>query len=114
VKKLVSIRFPPVIKFLLRINFNDIENPTIQTLTQISDKLSEEGYSLPTKINLISSKGPDPQLIFTPIRFLSEEVGNEISIFRDSIFFNTIKNTVHGMSKSYLKFLKISSFYQKN
>jgi len=87
VKKLVSIRFPPVIKFLLRINFNDIENPTIQTLTQISDKLSEEGYSLPTKINLISSKGPDPQLIFTPIRFLSEEVGNEISIFRDSIYF---------------------------
>ncbi len=84
---MVTIRFKPIIKFLLRINFNSIENPTIQTLTEISENLSREGYSHPTKINLISSKGPDPQLIFAPIRFLSEEVGNEISIFRDSIYF---------------------------
>ena len=84
---MVTIHYAPIIKFLLRINFDNIDNPTIQTLTEISENLSEAGYSNPTKINLISSKGPDPQLIFAPIRFLSGEEGNEILIFRDSIYF---------------------------
>lgn len=84
---MVTIHYAPIIKFLLRINFDNIDNPTIQTLTEISINLSNVGYSQPTRINLISSKGPDPQLIFAPIRFLSEEEGNEILIFRDSIYF---------------------------
>jgi len=84
---MVHCLYPPIIKFILRIDFAEIENPTIETLTDISRKLSREGYSEPTKIKLISSKGPDSQLIFAPIRFLSEEEGNEILIFRDSIYF---------------------------
>lgn len=84
---MVHCLYPPIIKFILRIYFAEIENPTIETLTDISRKLSSEGYSEPTKIKLISSKGPDSQLIFAPIRFLSEEEGNEILIFRDSIYF---------------------------
>ena len=84
---MVHCLYPPLIKFILRINFAEIENPIIETLTDISRRLSTEGYSEPTRIRLISSKGPDPQLIFAPLRFLSEEEGNEILIFRDSIYF---------------------------
>ncbi len=79
--------YAPLIKFLIRINFAEIENPTIETISNISKKLSEEGYSEPTKIRLISSKGLDPQLVFVPLKFVSEEEGNEILIFRDSIHF---------------------------
>lgn len=84
---MVKILYPPVIKFYLRINFKEIENPTIKTIALISDKLSEVGYSESSRINLISSRRPDPQLIFSPMRFISEEEGNEILIFRDSIYF---------------------------
>lgn len=84
---MVKILYPPVIKFLLRINFKEIENPTIKTTALISTKLSEVGYSESSRINLISSKRPDSLLIFSPMRFLSEEEGNEILIFRDSINF---------------------------
>jgi len=84
---MVHCLYPPIIKFILRINFAEIENPTIETLTDISRRLSTEGYSEPIKIRLISSKGFDPQLIFGPLKFLSEEEGNEILIFRDSIYF---------------------------
>jgi len=83
----VKMLYPPVVSFLLRMNFKDIDNPTIKTLTEISEKLSDTGYSEPTRIRLISSKGPDPQFIFAPMRFLSEEEGDEILIFRDSIYF---------------------------
>ena len=84
---MVHCLYPPIIKFILRINFAEIEHPTIETLTDISIRLSTEGYSEPIKIRLISSKGFDPQLIFGPLKFLSEEEGNEILIFRDSIYF---------------------------
>jgi uncharacterized protein (TIGR04255 family) len=84
---MVKMLYPPVIKFLLRINFKEIESPNIKTIALISDKLSEVNYSESSRINLISSKRPDPQLIFSPMRFISEEEGNEILIFRDSIYF---------------------------
>ena len=84
---MVDCLYAPLINFILRINFAEIENPIIETLTEISRKLSTEGYSEPIRIKLNSSKGPDPQFIFAPVRFLSEEEGNEISIFRDSIYF---------------------------
>jgi len=84
---MVQCLYPPLIKFILRIDINDVENPTIETLRDIASKLEDMGYSEPTRIKLISSKGPDSQLIFAPIRFLSEKEGNEILIFRDSIYF---------------------------
>ena len=84
---MVHCLYAPLIKFILRINFAEIEYPTIETLTDISRRLSTEGYSEPIKIRLISSKGLDPQLVFAPLKFLSEEEGNEILIFRDSIHF---------------------------
>jgi len=87
VKKIVKILYPPVVHFVLRMNFKEIDNPTIKTLKDISDKLSETGYSEPTRIRLISSKGLDSEFSFVPLRFLSEEAGNEILIFRDSIYF---------------------------
>jgi len=84
---MVHCLHPPLIKFILRINFAEIENPTIETLADISRRLSTEGYSEPIKIRLISAKGFDPQLIFGPLKFISEEEGNEILIFRESIYF---------------------------
>ena len=92
---MVECLYAPLIKFILKIDFAEIENPTIETLTEISIKLSKESYSEPIRIKLNTSKGFDPQLIIAPLKFISEEEGNEILIFRDSIFFQYNKKYSH-------------------
>lgn len=81
-----TILYPPLKQFILRIYFQDIEYPTISTLSQIYDKLSKD-YPDPTRIRLISSKSPESELFYGPIRFLSKKQDNEILIFKDAIFF---------------------------
>lgn len=83
----MNIEHPPIKQFSLKLFFSKISDPTVYTLKELTEKLSDAGYQEPPRIKLHSSKGPDPSILIGPLRYISEEEGNEILIFSDSIQF---------------------------
>lgn len=83
----MNIEHPPVIQFSLKLYFSKISDPDVYILKEFTKKLSDAGYQEPPRIKLHSSKGPDPNILIGPLRYVSEAEGNEILIFSDSIQF---------------------------
>lgn len=83
---MVSIEHPPVIKFIVRFNFKSVKDPLIDVICDISNEINWDIIESP-RLKLHSSKGPDPQFYFGPLKFLSKQEGNELIIYRDSIQF---------------------------
>lgn len=83
----MHIEHPPVEQFSLKFFFLKISDPTVYILKELAETLSEMGYQEPPRIKLHSSKGPEPNILIGPLIFVSEEEGNEILIFSDSIQF---------------------------
>ncbi|UYP48135.1 hypothetical protein NEF87_004420 [Candidatus Lokiarchaeum ossiferum] len=84
---MTKLKYPRLDKFVLRISYNKIEEPTIQKVTKISEKLGDLGYPEPTTIRLISSRVMEQQISFSPLTFKSESKDNAILIYSDSILF---------------------------
>ncbi len=83
----MNIDNPPIKQFSLKLFFLKISDPTVYVLKNITEKLFEAGYQEPPRIKLHSSKGPDSNILIGPLIYISEEEGNEILIYSDSIQF---------------------------
>lgn len=77
---------PPLEKFLLRIQIDELAYPSINDLAEICTELKTE-YPEPVKLKLFSSKGPESELFFGPIKFHSIKEDNDILLFKESIYF---------------------------
>ena len=69
---MVQIEHPPVIKFVVSMNFKSVKDPLIDAICDISNEINWDIIESP-RLKLHSSKGPDPQYYFGPLRFVSKQ-----------------------------------------